>query len=114
MPSLATRRKSSRVLAFLAFALVALAASDAPAQSGGGIRGYYRNFYGQDFYDGQYNGTFVRLIGHKQYNGGHYGPMMMYGREYADSYGYITNPPFRRSRNRGGNSAGGYDNALNP
>jgi hypothetical protein len=76
-----------------AFLVLSLSASDASAQSGG-IHGYFERFYGRDFYDGQHNRGLIHRDYSKQYHGGFYSPPMMYGRQYADEYGYRTDPAF--------------------
>jgi hypothetical protein len=97
MRTLATRQpRLFRKLATFAFALtiLSLAASDASAQSGGGIHGYFERFYGQNFYDGQRTGFLAHRGPQTQYHGGDYSPPMMYDRQYGDRFGYRADPGF--------------------
>ncbi len=108
MTNLATGRPKSRLMpATFAFALLCLAGSAAQARAGGGIRAYFQNFYGQDFYDGQRTGPIARFGTHLQYDGGYYGPAMIYGRQYGDEYGSVRDRPFVPSRFGGLKSTGG-------
>jgi hypothetical protein len=97
MTTLATRRpKFLGKLAGFAFALLVMsfASSEASAQSGGGIHGYFERFYGVDYYDGQRTGLRAHRGYSTQYHGGFYGPAMIYSRQYGDQFGYRTDPGF--------------------
>ncbi len=106
------RSPSSRLLAIVAFGLVSLAGSDASAQLLGSYARYSERFYGQNFYDHQRNGPFVRGIA-RQYDGGYYGPAMIYGRQYADEYQPPRDQPLVAARRKRGTLYGTTDGAQN-
>lgn len=88
-------------LALLAFVpiVMTLAAPGAAAQDGyGPFQRYSLRWYGQNFYDHQYNGIGTPRFGQRQYHGNYYGPSMMYGRQYSDLNGYTRPRPFAQKQ----------------
>ena len=95
------RPRLIRRLALLALPsiVVAFATPDVKAQDGyGPLQRYSLRWYGQNFYDHQYNGIGTPRFGQRQYHGNYYGPAMMYGRQYSDMYGYTRPRPFAQKQ----------------
>ncbi len=98
---LTVRPRLTRRLALLALipVLTTLAGSSASAQDGyGPFQRYSLRWYGQNFYDRQYNGIGTPGFGQRQYHGNFYGPAMMYGRQYSDMNGYTRPRPFAQKQ----------------